>query len=378
MTTDSGHSVADAQALRLKRMMWGLVSQAFTFVVVAGLYSFGLVPLDQVLQYVAMIVLIDIALLVLLKSNFNLRFRDPSLTAAQIIAPMWPAIYLMFFVTDPQARTTFLLLATGGLLYGMFALSRRGMLVVGGVILGAYLVLLINLHLLAPERIDWRVESVVVFAYASVLALVAYLGSYIAGLRSKLREQNVRLQDLATRDSLTQLPNRRSVMERLAQEKSRAQRRDPDQNALCVSMLDVDHFKDINDTWGHDVGDAVLCRISQTLQDSMRQGDFTGRFGGEEFVIILPETAPEVARSAVLRVQGLVGELSFPELPDGKRVTISQGVAVHQENEDILDTLKRADQALYQAKHAGRNQVVFSFPDTDQSEDSGESNIPKS
>jgi len=360
MNNNKPDSVASAQALRFRRMMWGFVSQACTLVVVAGLYGFGMLPGDRVLHYLGLLLIIDATFVLLIRTDLNLRFRDPSMTAAQIIAPLWPAIYLMFFVTDPQARTAFLLLATGGLLYGMLALSRRGMLFVGWVIVLAYLILLMSLQILAPSRVDWRVESIVVFAYVTVLMLVAYLGSYIAGLRNKLKRQNAQLTELATRDSLTQLPNRRSVMERLEQERSRFERRSPDNTALCVSMLDIDHFKDINDTWGHDAGDAVLRRIGVALQDCMRKGDFIGRFGGEEFVVILPETTLDVAQTAALRIQQTVAGLVFPELPDGERVTVSQGLASYCSGASIADTLKRADQALYEAKQAGRNQVVLS------------------
>lgn len=360
MNNNKTESVASAQQLRLRRTKWGFVSHALTMVVAAGLYGFGMLPADRVVHYLLLVVLMSATFVILIRTDLNLRFSDPSMTAAQIIAPLWPAIYLMFFVTDPQARTAFLLLATGALLYGMFTLTRRGMLLVGWVIVGAYLILLITLQYLAPARIDWRVESIVVFAYVSVLMLVAYLGSYIAGLRHRLKEQNLQLKELATRDSLTQLPNRRSVMERLEHERSRFERRSPNNTALCISMLDIDHFKSINDTWGHDTGDAVLCRIGRALQACMRKGDFIGRFGGEEFVIILPETTVDVAQTAALRIQQTIASLVFPELPEGKRVTVSQGLAIHRSGEGIVDTLKRADQALYEAKQAGRNQMVLS------------------
>lgn len=351
-------SIDRAQQIRLQRMMWGFGNQACTFLIALGLYLFEMVPGPRALEYVVAVLVIDLGFVALIKSNFNLRFRDPSMTAAQIIVPLWPAIYIMFFITDPQARTAFLLMATGGLLFGMFALGLRGMLMVGGTIVFAYLILLAALQLWAPQRIEPKVEAVIVFAYGSVLAIVAYLGSFIAGIRHKLRKQNQLLEELSTRDPLTHLPNRRAVMSQLAREVSRTERRTPEQDSLCISILDVDRFKRINDTWGHDVGDAVLCRIGDTLQQVMRQGDFIGRIGGEEFVIVLPETAPEVADIASNRVRDAVARLAFPELPDNEQVTVSQGVAVHRTGERIESTLKRADQALFRAKKEGRNKVV--------------------
>lgn len=351
-------SIAKIQKLRQQRMTWGLSAQFSTWLVIVGLYLFGMVPGLPVVIYFLLIALINIGFPILIKTNFNLRFKDPSMTAAQILAPIWPAVFLMYFVTDPQARTVFLLTATSGLMFGSFALSRRSMLAVSAFILTSYLALLTALHLFAPARMDWRIELIIVFTYASVLITVAYLGSYISSIRNTLREKNVLLAELAARDPLTQLPNRRSLMDQLTQEVARLERRSANEHELCVSMLDVDHFKRINDTWGHDAGDAILCRISNELRKIMRQGDFLGRFGGEEFIVILPESTLEAAQRTAERIKDCVANLHFPELPDGERITVSQGVSIYQPGERIEATLKRADEALYIAKNDGRNRIV--------------------
>jgi len=356
---ESREQLERAQKLRFQRMTWGFGNQFCTVLIVLALYGFGLLPLIPVLAYILTLLASNISLFLLLKFNINLRFKDPSMTAAQIVTPLFPSVFIMFFVADAQARTAFLLIATGGLLFGMFALSRRGMLLVSCAIVGSYLILLGALQTLAPERVDWRVESVIVFAYVTVLMTVAYLGSFIAGMRATLRDRNQKLADLVGRDPLTELPNRRSLMEQLATEMSRIDRRTPDKNSLCVSMLDIDHFKRINDTWGHDAGDAVLCRIGEGLQQSMRQGDFIGRFGGEEFIVILPESTLEAALQTAHRIQHCIAEMTFPELPAGEQITVSQGLAQYRQGEKIEITLKRADDALYRAKAAGRNQVVM-------------------
>ena len=353
-------SIAKDQRLRLKRMTWGFGSQVSTWLVIAGLYLFGMIPGLPIAIYFLLILAANLVFVALIQSNINLRFKDPSLTAAQIITPIWPAVFVMFFVADPQARTAFLLTATSGMMFGSFVLTRRGMLSVGAFILTSYLALLTALHLFAPERMDWRVELIIVFTYASVLLTVAYLGSYIASIRLKLKEKNRELAELAACDPLTQLPNRRSLMSQLTQEVARVERRSAAEHELCVSMLDVDHFKRINDTWGHDAGDAILCRISNELRKIMRQGDFLGRFGGEEFIVILPESTLEAAQRTAERIQDCVASLSFPELPDGERITVSQGLAIYQPGERIETTLKRADEALYIAKENGRNQIIVS------------------
>lgn len=355
---DKTAALAKAQRLRLKRMLWGFASQSVSSLIVVGLVIFDMLSLQPALIYFCAILLIDLAFVVTLKSGVNLRFNDPSMTAAQIIAPLWPAIFVMYFVTDPQARTAFLMTAITGLLFGSFALSRSGMLQVGSLILVSYLVLLAALDVSAPQRLNWQVEIIIVFTYAMVLLTVAYLASFIANMRLSLKEKNRQLVELALRDPLTQLPNRRSLMDQLGQEVARVERRTPEKNHLCISMLDVDHFKRINDTWGHDVGDAILCQISDALRMIMRQGDFLGRFGGEEFVIILPESTLEAAQLTAIRIQECVAALEFAELPPGEKITVSQGLAVYRADERIEATIKRADDALYAAKNAGRNQVV--------------------
>ncbi|WP_043768952.1 GGDEF domain-containing protein [Algiphilus aromaticivorans] len=368
-TVATRDAIAEAQRLRLQRMRWGFANQSCTLLIVLGLYGFGMLPGVHALAFAVAWLTIDCALVAALKSGFNLRLRDPSMTAAQIVLPALPTVYIMYHVTDPQARTAFLLMATSALLFGMFALDRRAMLHVGGFIVLGYLAVLAALYQWAPQRIDLQVEVVIVFAYVAVLAIVALLGSFIAGLRSTLRRRNgelreamAKMEDLVSRDPLTRLPNRRAIMEQLAREHSRFERRLQQQNALAVGVIDADHFKRINDTWGHQLGDDVLCRISETLQSLIRDGDFVGRFGGEEFLVIIPETTEAAARATAERLRAAVSELRFPELGEGGRITVSVGMALHRAGEGMEATVKRADDALYRAKAAGRDCVVFAEP----------------
>ncbi|MDO8863730.1 diguanylate cyclase [Haliea sp. E1-2-M8] len=358
ITDHTTYTIDQAQALRLKRMAWGFGVQACTMLIVVALYGMGMIPGLPVVIYLGMIVALDVGFITTIKTGINLRFKDPSLTALQITLSVFPVIYIMFFVMEPQARMALLLMGTSSLLFGMFGLGRRGMLQVVGVILAGYLGLLLALYLWAPERINLLVEAVIVFAYACVLAINAYLGSVISSMRHKLKIQNRELAELATLDPLTRLPNRRSLMAQLVKESARSERRFPEQDALCVSMLDVDNFKQVNDTWGHEAGDRILCQVGDAMRDIMREGDFVGRFGGEEFVIILPETSLEAARALVTRIRDTIAAMQFPELPAGAQVTVSQGIAAHRSGERIEDTLKRADDALFRAKDGGRNLVV--------------------
>jgi len=302
----------------------------------------------------------------LIRTNLNLRFRDPSMTVAQVITTMWPAVYVMYHVGIPQARTPFLLIGVVGVLFGVFALDFRRMLLVCTGVLASYVTVMLSLMRWAPERVDLRVEAINTIAFAVVLFLVTYVGTYMWRLRSALRDRNARLEkamaelrDLAARDPLTGLPNRRAALERLHEEAARCRERGA--SDLLVGILDVDHFKHVNDTLGHQVGDEVLREVAGVLRDGMRGRDFVARYGGEEFVLYL-HASSENAHAVSERLLGLIREADLPSLGGRGRITASLGVTFHQIEERVEETLARADRALYVAKQEGRDRVVLSAP----------------
>jgi diguanylate cyclase (GGDEF)-like protein/PAS domain S-box-containing protein len=173
-------------------------------------------------------------------------------------------------------------------------------------------------------------------------------------LREKLREQ-------ATRDALTGLFNRRYLDETLARELHRAQRR---KSPLCVAMLDLDHFKPFNDTFGHEAGDDVLREVGRLLRDRVRKSDIPCRYGGEEFVLVFPDSSLADTLKRVEQIRALVSELEFArgDQPcDG--ISVSAGVAqAHEGGSTASELLQAADDALYAAKQAGRDRVVVHPP----------------
>ena len=178
-----------------------------------------------------------------------------------------------------------------------------------------------------------------------------------------------RLRDLSMRDGLTRLLNRRTIHQRLCEEVRRARRY---AHPLSVALCDLDHFKQVNDTWGHQAGDRVLVKMAEILQKQARAGDVAGRYGGEEFLVLLPETDLKDARRAAERLRQTIAECR-PVLADGRQLTTtgSLGVAALSELDDadyedpgapdggLPDALLAlADRRLYEAKAAGRNQVM--------------------
>jgi len=173
----------------------------------------------------------------------------------------------------------------------------------------------------------------------------------------ELELANRRLRKLSITDGLTELFNHRHVHELLREEFERSRRSgDP----MAVAMLDLDRFKQINDTYGHPTGDVVLYETARIIRETAREIDMVGRYGGEEFIAILPGTDEEAAAQFAERVREAVAEHVFRDEANELRMTLSSGVASYPgedvETPDLL--LKRADEALYGAKEGGRNRVV--------------------
>ena len=173
-------------------------------------------------------------------------------------------------------------------------------------------------------------------------------------LQSQLREQ-------AIHDPLTDLFNRRYMDETLDRELSRAER---EEYPLCIVMMDIDHFKDVNDIYGHEAGDIVLRSLADTVTLHSRHGDFACRYGGEEFVLVMPNISIQTATERAMELHQTIEGLNIPYGVFSLSLTISMGIACYPEHGNTKEEILRmADRALYQAKHTGRNQVsVYQEP----------------
>lgn len=183
------------------------------------------------------------------------------------------------------------------------------------------------------------------------------LEARVAERTQSLREANDRLAELATRDALTGIHNRRAFMERLDQEWSASLRH---RQPFCVLMLDLDHFKEINDNFGHLVGDAVLREVAQRIAGALRDTDLLARYGGEEFAVLMSHTNAPAARIAADRIHESIGGAPF--VLDGLSLSVTVSIGVAQADplrETQARMFNRADAALYEAKSAGRNQVAL-------------------
>lgn len=231
---------------------------------------------------------------------------------------------------------------------------HRGLTLKPGDILGAVSIT-IPIHDLLKETRHTRLIILL-----SALSLIGFLIAitYFMTLRlaTDLNNAQVRLQAMALTDELTGLNNRRQVMARLEEEFQRAIRLG---ESLCLISLDIDHFKKINDTFGHPFGDLVLKRVAERMQSSVRPYDIVGRVGGEEFLIVAPGSHPDEAVTLAGRIIAAIRQETVAEGSSGVAVTASAGVSVISIHDTgIDDLLRRADRALYQAKAEGRDRVT--------------------
>jgi diguanylate cyclase (GGDEF)-like protein len=180
-------------------------------------------------------------------------------------------------------------------------------------------------------------------------------------MRARLMQRKIdltaalaQIKELATRDELTGLFNRRHMVSVLNAEGQRADRH---QGKFCLCVIDVDHFKSINDQWGHGVGDEVLRSLAGVVAAGLRETDVVARWGGEEFLVLFTDTDCEDAALVIDRMRLMLDHTTMcANLPD-LRVTFSAGLTTYQVDEPIVATIERADLALYQAKASGRNRT---------------------
>lgn len=193
-------------------------------------------------------------------------------------------------------------------------------------------------------------------AFATFAAVAIYYQITTNEVEQKLREANSRLDSLARTDPLTELHNRRTIVERLGEEENCFLKNG---KIFSIIMADIDHFKTYNDRYGHTFGDQVLVGIANLLKSATRTRDVVARWGGEEFLILLPETGGEEAREVADRMRMVIAQT--PIFLEGREIHLSMtfGVAECSSNTGINECIARADKALYKGKGNGRNQVVL-------------------
>lgn len=293
--------------------------------------------------------------------NLKLKLRDKGLLIPQILTN--GLIQLIFLFLAPNLAILFLLALFVLFSYFVIQFTAR-QFTVGWLVYGATTALAL---FLVKDRFDYPglsdAEIALVWLYF-FLALRQHtlISGQFGHLRNQLSEKNRQLQvslaqieELASHDYLTGVLNRRSLIEKLEGELQRAYRTG---HPFCFVMVDLDHFKEVNDRFGHPVGDAVLKKVSECANKSLRALDRFGRIGGEEFGIVLPATWLDQGMIAMERLRKTVTEYDWESVEPGLRVTFSAGITTNAAGDTVETMTKRADEALYKAKHDGRDRIV--------------------
>jgi diguanylate cyclase len=295
------------------------------------------------------------------EAGFNDRFKDHYFVVQQSMVSL--AIMLAFSYLAPQVGIMFL--CTLFVVFSFSALRstpRQTAVAWTATAFGlAALFLLTDKPISMPHQTHLeRFTTMLVFVLT--IGRCMFLGIFASSLRESLYKRGVqlkqaykRIEELAELDELTGSFNRRCIMRMLDDEIARAHRT---KMPFSVALIDLDWFKRINDAYGHPTGDEVLRTFAITVFANIRNMDRFGRYGGEEFLLILPETPHDVAARILDRQREIIADLDWSAFSPGMRVTISAGVATLATNEAPDALLARADSALYAAKARGRNRIA--------------------
>jgi diguanylate cyclase len=350
---------------RVAQRRSALFAQALSYVVDAILlllYFFaGTTPISTPIVYLVGGVTATLAALFLSEIHFNDRFKDHYLTVPNCISNI--TIQLLGIYLAPEVGfyfvcVNFIILGIGSL---RMTAQQTG-LVWSYSTIGLSMLFLLSEKPIAMPMTTWAEHALALACFVTATGRCASAGLYGSALRealykntNELKRAYARIEELADTDELTGTLNRRCIMKNLEQEIVRAQRSG---RACTVAMIDLDFFKRINDRFGHPVGDEVLRTFGLVLFANIREIDKIGRYGGEEFLLILPEAGIHDAAQAVDRLRSVVAEVDWPTIASGLQVTMSAGAAEIRTSDTGESLLTRADEALYRAKAEGRNRVV--------------------
>jgi diguanylate cyclase (GGDEF)-like protein len=332
------------QQIRFRRYLMAAGTSVMFVVLLALCVVDGVLKPPQFLIAASAVLLFIVGFYAAFRFGLNLRARDPSLTVPMMLSAIAVITYTLYYVD--HARGVFLLMYPVVLFFGVFRSTIRTLLKVTAVALTGYALVILLLLQSVQGLAHAYIEILQWVVLAAVLTWFSFMGGHVLNLRARLRETE--------HDVLTSVYTRRRLLEILRNEKNRCDRGG---GPLSVCMMDLDLFKHVNDNLGHYAGDAVLRQFARIAEAELRTIDAMGRFGGEEFLLVLPGTDLRGAQECAERVRTQTEQATVADLDWRVRVTVSIGVAQYKAGERLEDLLRRADAALYRAKDAGRNQV---------------------
>ena len=360
------NTVADwvlGQEPRLRRHVLFLVACLPFYIVNVGVTwqtaSLGLISQHHAELLAGISIGIFSIIFILVRSGWSQTLSDPALTFPHAVASV--GVCILAFMLLGAVRANVLILIGQVIVTSMFGLRPHQILKLGLLTAGLLTAATIVLCWMDPVRYTPAISITILAVGGPTLLTLSLIAKWVSDIRVRIGRQTnelsqaVRtLEQMATSDMLTGLYNRR-VMTDLAEEELKLMARTG--TSFCVALIDLDHFKSINDRFGHHAGDTALIEFASTAVSGLRQVDKLSRWGGEEFLLMLPQLAQTDAYSALERLRQSIERLSFEEHPK-MRLTFSAGIAQARVGECLEQLIDRADQAVYEAKKSGRNRCV--------------------
>lgn len=288
-------------------------------------------------------------------SGRSARLADPSLVMPFM---MWAILkWAVLAYITPELRQFIFLGILNIMCFAIFVLKWRGFVAVSLFMLTCFVTVMYCLYTFKTEMMTPIMDILTGATLTLCLCIHCLVGRELSSLRHAFRQRNkelqramVRIEELVVTDELTGIFNRRYLLSELEKHRALANR---NQLTFSIAFLDIDHFKEVNDEFGHNIGDQVLVQLAHFLQSCIRDEDIVARYGGEEFVLILSGLKVEDASPVLERIRSSVENRQFVECLD--HLTVSMGATEYRQGEAINELLDRADSLLYQAKKSGRN-----------------------
>ncbi len=298
----------------------------------------------------------------LIRLGISRRWTEPSLTVPQMVFALTSGAVAYTLLGDGRGAVFPVVMLV--LMFGMFVVSPRQMRWLSAYAVLLFAAAMAAMAVLNPRDYPLRVELGHFLLVATMMPAVSLLAARLSRLRHRSRLQRAelaqalaRLREHTTRDELTGLVNKRHMLELMEQEHQRCIRSG---QSFCLVVLDIDHFKPVNEAHGYTVGDAVLRAVAQEALRHVRVSDMLSRWGGEEFVLMMGDTRASLARGGLERLLQKVAALRILHGTAAVGITLSAGLAEHHAGEAVADTLARAERALAEAKAQGTGRIAVS------------------
>ncbi len=352
------------QILRLRRTGLGLVGALIHSTVCGILFYHGWFRTTLAGFYLlfGFFWVVNLIFPMLIITGINKRFPDPSLTLMQMlwgIACITTTIFFADALRSELMMLNLLLIVFAGVYLTKFELNLVVIytLILYMIVIRAFMFYPPSNFMLSKELLIFGIHSMILLGFLIVAHEFRGLRNYLHIKVALLRDDLERAEAASVVDDLTGVKNRKYMLSVLETQRLLVERQGSNY-VFTVFMMDIDYFKDVNDRYGHALGDTILKAVCKEIESGLRKTDYFGRIGGEEFLIIAPFTNEKQGKTVAERIRRTVERASFDDIIPGLRLTISIGMTVYEWPETISETLNRVDEALYLAKNQGRNRAV--------------------